>query len=242
MTGKGGEESTEAQQLVCLEAQAPLGMCQTIFYGSSGVGREGGPVHRLQRKVLERKMGETLWLSFGLHLRKYEFELLTAGEREWRAGFRADTEPVDPRGRRLRAVGLDRDFEPRRVKRVDEGCIELEQRFATRADHIGRREEKGGRRLTPFSFLAPRSSLLPRSSILVRRPQRRRARREVRGSGKLATIRTDADKIGVAEHADGVGTVRLTTSPEVAAAEPAEHSRPAGVNAFALKREEEFLD
>src|SRR4029453_1284687 len=51
-----------------------------------------------------------------------------------------------------------------------------------------------------------------------------------------------ADKIGVAEIADGIGAVRLTARPEIAAGEATEHGGAAGLHAFALERVIDFLD
>src|SRR6476646_1204470 len=63
------------------------------------------------------------------------------------------------------------------------------------------------------------------------------------GIGELAaTIAIGANKIGVAEIADGASAVGLAAGPQVAAGETAEHGGPPRLGAFALQRVEDFLD
>jgi hypothetical protein len=56
-----------------------------------------------------------------------------------------------------------------------------------------------------------------------------------------AAVTVDADEVGVAEAADGGGTIRLAARPQIAAGEAAKHRDAAGLRAFSLQREEEFF-
>src|SRR5206468_2217198 len=63
------------------------------------------------------------------------------------------------------------------------------------------------------------------------------------GCGETAAAgAVDADEIGVAEVADGVGPVFFAAGPQVAAGEAAEDRRAPGVGAFALQGVEDLLD
>jgi hypothetical protein len=68
------------------------------------------------------------------------------------------------------------------------------------------------------------------------RPQAVDQGRQLRAGRKLATALTvSADKIGIAEFANGVLPVRLPASPQIAAGESAEHRRTTGMGALALQ-------
>jgi hypothetical protein len=94
---------------------------------------------------------------------------------------------------------------------VDQGGVELQQRFAA-----GEYDVAGLR--------------------MQRRPQAGDGIGQGSGGRLLvAEFAIGADEIGVAEAADGAGTVRFAPGPEVAAGEAAKHRRATGLRAFALE-------
>src|SRR5207253_1737171 len=62
------------------------------------------------------------------------------------------------------------------------------------------------------------------------------------GGIETSAVRGDAHEIGVAEAADRAIAIGLVPRPEIAARKSAEHRRAPRVGAFALQREEDFLD
>jgi len=77
----------------------------------------------------------------------------------------------------------------------------------------------------------------------VGRPLGRNALGQGIGRGELATQgAVGAHEVGIAEAADGAGTVGLAATPEVAARKAAEHGGHARLPAFALQGVEDFLD
>ena len=66
---------------------------------------------------------------------------------------------------------------------------------------------------------------------------------QILGRGELAAVlAVGPDEVGVAEGADGLGPVLLAAGPQVAAGKAAEHGGLAGLAAFTLQGEEDFLD
>ena len=123
-----------------------------------------------------------------------------------------------PSGGSMRAVGLDGDLEAPRVQRVDQGGVELQQRFAAGADDVA------------VALAAAPSARrwrrrVPRAVANRPPPRRRRCRRNrCRRTGRSR-----------------VGAVLLAAGPEVAAGKAAEHGRAARMRALALKCKEDFL-
>jgi hypothetical protein len=101
-----------------------LRVAQAVIDRARGVFDHVRAIHRLQRKALEGETG----ISFRrrARLRIDQFEFVPPPYHEFRAGFRADTDPVHAAGRFDGAVGLDADFEATRMQRVDEGRIHLQ--------------------------------------------------------------------------------------------------------------------
>jgi hypothetical protein len=64
----------------------------------------------------------------------------------------------------------------------------------------------------------------------------------VGGVEASAAFAIGADKVGVAEAADGARAIGLATGPQVAAGEATEHRRPSGVCALALEGKEQLFD
>ena len=99
-----------------------------------------------------------------------------------------------------------------------DAIIDLQQRFAASQHHIGRAGLAGGP---------------------LRRDMACQLGRFAEGAAQRAI---GANKVGIAKAADRLGPVLLAAVPEVAAGKAAEHGRPAGLQAFALQRVEDFLD
>jgi len=75
------------------------------------------------------------------------------------------------------------------------------------------------------------------------RPQRVDGRGQFLGRLELAAaFAVGADKVGVAELANGAGAVAFAAGPQVAAGKAAEHGGAAGLGAFALQGVEDFFD
>src|SRR6516164_3350222 len=89
-------------------------------------------VHRLDGKSPKVKMSEVEGVE--PHLRHDDLELVAVFDNEPGAGLGTDADPVEPRQRENRAVGLDRNLKAALVQRIDQQRIELKQRLAAGAD------------------------------------------------------------------------------------------------------------
>src|SRR5262245_18107026 len=172
-------------------------------------------VHRLEQEMGEGETFEAPRVE--RLLRVDELELIARALVERRAAFGAYADPVHRARHRQRAICLDGDFEAFGMKRRGERLIDLQHRLAAgRADRSARSR-----------IAAPRGA---------------GGAGGTGGVGELAADRSvGTDEIGVAEIADGAGTIRLAALPAIAAGEAAEHGRAAGLHAFALERVIDFL-
>src|SRR5216684_579881 len=204
----------DTECLVGLQAEPPLRMAQTIVDRARGVFDHVRSVHRLQRETFEGEIDESFRGGIGLRINQLEFMALP--DHEVGAGFRADADPVHALGRLDRTVGLDADFEAARMQRIDEGLVHLQQWFAAGQYHVMVGADAG-----------------PLRGDGIRKFAGRRIAAAQRAVG--------SDKIGVAKPARRRGAVLLAAAPEVAAGEPAKHRGPAGMGAFALQGQKDFL-
>src|SRR3954471_16723547 len=104
----------DAQQLVRLEAEAPLRVGQAVGQGSFGiVARHLGisVIHRLKVERLEGESGKAFRLRIRLRLWIDELQLLALSLGQWRVRLWAHADVIDARRRGLSAIGLDRDLE-----------------------------------------------------------------------------------------------------------------------------------
>ena len=120
----------DADEFMCLQAEPPAWVRSTeqdrCGQGFSGILT----IHRLNEEVTKGQGFVRLWISrLGIH----DLQFVTMGDDEWSAAFGAHADPVNARGNRDRAVRLDRYFEVSAVEFLDERCVELKQRLATRA-------------------------------------------------------------------------------------------------------------
>src|SRR5262249_28792613 len=120
-------QSTNAEHLVCLEAQPPAWMLQAVAHRSHGILRELRPIHGLQKEMVKRQPFEPFRLRAYLGIDK--FELISVAKCETRSRFWAHANPVHSAWRRFGSVGFDGDLEPLFMEGVDQGGIELKQRF-----------------------------------------------------------------------------------------------------------------
>src|SRR6185312_14386438 len=103
--------------------------------------------------------------------------------------------------RRLdRAIGLNGDREPMPVERGNEGCVHLEQRLAPGQHHVA------------VAVISP--------PLRGDRVGKLAGRRVAAAQSTIA-----ADKIGVAELADGTRAVLFAAAPEIAPRKPAKYGR-----------------
>src|SRR5690606_36073333 len=109
-------------------------------------------------------------------------------------------------------------FKASGMEGVDQGLIQLQQGFATGADHIGR----------------TLAEIWPEPGHLVGN----RLGRIV----AAAEAAIGAHEIRIAEIADRRGAILLPPGPEIALAEAAEHRRSPRMGPFALQAVEHFLD
>ena len=164
------------------------------------------------REIERFVIGQTLAI-----LRHHHFELVATRDDQLGIGLRAHAHPIDAFGNDLRAVGFHSNAKTLGMQRVDERRVELEQRLPARAHDE------------------------PMRAILLR-PQCHDLRDELGRRAVLAAVlAVGADEVGVAELADGLGTVLFTPRPQVAPCKPAEHGRTTGVRALALQCVEDFL-
>src|SRR5260370_5355273 len=124
----------DAERLVRLHAEPPLGMAQAIVDRARGVFGYVGAVHRLQREAFEGKTEIVLRRRTLLRIDQLQF--VPPAHHEIGAGFRADANPVHALGRGDGSIGLDADLEAARMQRVDQRPIHLQQRFAAGQDDV----------------------------------------------------------------------------------------------------------
>src|SRR6185295_2749553 len=206
---------SDAECLVCLQAEPPLRMAQAVVDRARGVFGHVGSVHRLQRKPFEIEPRKIFRRGAGLRIHQLQF--VAAAHHEASAGFRADADPVHPVGRFDRPVGLDADGEAARMQRIDEGRIDLQQRLAAGQDHVAVGIVAGPLPGDDFGELVRRSVAAAQRAV-------------------------GADKVGIAELAGGAGAILFAAAPEVAAGKTAKHRRAAGMRAFALQGQEYLFD
>src|SRR5262249_52971735 len=148
-----------------------------------------------------------------LLLRVDELEFIPMSKDHWSIRFRAHTNPIQPRGRWLGAICLDGYLEALSVQRIDQGLVELEQRFTSRAN-----DEASARRV-------------PIGPVCGNRP-----RQGMRGIELPAAFTVSANEVRIAERADCLRSVLLHSRPQVAPRKPTENGRPPCLGPFALKR------
>ena len=171
--------------------------------------------------MIEREPFVKRGLGPGLRIDELEFVALCHDEPI--PGLGADAEPVDARGHRQGAIGLDRDLETARVQRLRQRGIDLQQRLAP-GEHDEGRAARG-------------------LAACALRPKGGDGLGQRRGIREAAAARpVHSHEIGIAEAAGGARPVLLAAGPEVAAGKTAEDRRAAGIPPLALQSVEDFLD
>src|SRR5262249_7218520 len=115
--------SSDSEEFVRLDAELPLRVGNAIGDGLLSVLPQRRTIHRREREPLEVKIAELLrrYTVLGEH----EFELVTSADLQLRPGLGADTHPIDARGELDRAVCLQSNLKPVRVKRIDYERVDL---------------------------------------------------------------------------------------------------------------------
>src|SRR3984893_3966235 len=200
---------------MCLEAQPPTRMIETIGHGRRRIRGAFVAVHRLQPEMREREAAQFFWPES--LLRENELKLGPRVRNERRACLRADAKPIETARRGERAIGFDGDFEAPGMDRADQRMIELQQGLAAGENNKALR-------------LATGPSALDRHRKGFR-------------AGKTSAARPiHSHEIGIAETANGGGTIFFLAGPEIAAGKAAKYGGAPGIRAFALQREKDFLD
>src|SRR5262245_51723674 len=83
-------------RLMCLEAESPARMRETVVERCLGIGLAARTIHRLQEEMPEVHSLEPF--GFGACLRKDELELVARFHHQLRIGLGAHAEPVDSVG------------------------------------------------------------------------------------------------------------------------------------------------
>ena len=210
--------SGDAQQLVRLQRDSPLGMPQAVFNRPAGVLCPLGAIHWLQEELGEVERGKQFGLGAGLWVD--ELQLVALRLHQWRTGFRTDADPIDSLGTDPRSIGLDRNLESRRMQAGDQGRVKLQQRFSPGAHHVG-----------------------PAGCGGIKRPELAEMSGEFGCSLKSPpTGAVGPHELRVAELADRSIPVGFQAGPEIAPGEPAEDRRPPRPGPFPLQRVEGFFD
>jgi len=124
--------SWDADELVGLQAKAPLGMIEAEPDGQVGIRGPIWPVHRLQKEVGEFKL---LKLErIGICLRKDKLQFIAGCLHQGGSGLGAYADPVDACGSGQSPVGFDGNLEVAGVQGVDERAVDLQQGLAAGAD------------------------------------------------------------------------------------------------------------
>ena len=172
------------------------------------------PVHWLRKEILKEEAFEIFGGCVGL--RVHELELVTGALDKRRAGLRANADPVYRWRSRSGSICLDRNREAPRVQSVDEWLVELKKRLSTRAHDE--------------SF-----------SVIIAAPRARHRFSELIRLFETSTVRSDSDKIRIAEFANRARAIFLAATPQVASGEATEHRRSPCIRAFALQSVEDLF-
>ena len=173
-------------------------------------------LHGLQREARNSERGELLRTRSRLWID--QLELVAPAHLERRPRLGTDAQPVYARRWQDRSVGLHRDLEALGMERRHSLRVELQERLASRTHHQ-----------------RPRARARVAWPLQANRPRQRPRRLE------LSAVLSHADKLRVAELADGRCTVALASGPEVAPGKATEDRWPSGVRPFALQRVENLL-
>jgi len=198
-----------------LHAQTPARVCLAVGHGCCGVGSGIGPVHGLQVEVF--KVQRFVQRRLGARLRIHQLEFLARGQHALAAALGAHAQPVNAFGRQNRAVGFHGNGEAKCVQGFDQSFVHLQQGLATGQHHKAVRGVGGW-------------------------PKAGNGGGQGWGAVKLAAVRAiGADKVGVAELANGRAAVFFAAAPQVASGETAKHGGLPCIGAFTLQGVEHFF-
>src|SRR5205823_7557805 len=211
-----GASSSDAENLVRLEAQPPTRVLLTVSDGRARIVSQRGTIHGLQKKLVECQILETLRLRPFLWIDK--LQLISVYKRQIGACLRTHTNPINAPWWKPRAVGLDRDLKPERVESRDQTFIELQQRLSAGADN----ETIGILALCGPAALNDVGQFF--------------------WAGKTSAVRRDPDEVRIEKRAHGGRAILLAPRPEIASGKATEDGGPSRMKSLALKGEENLLD
>ena len=116
-----------------LQAELPAWVSKAVLQRQLGIALPLRTIHRLQKKLLKIEWGKEFWFSTGLGKNKFQFAATPEGE--GRASLGTDTDPIDTRRRKERAICLNRNLEAFCVQGVNKRDIKLEQGFTACTHH-----------------------------------------------------------------------------------------------------------
>ena len=208
---------TGPDQLVRLETQAPLRVIEAVACGGFRVGRARRIVHRLQEEIGEVEPG-IAFRAAAFSCGKMSFSSSPRFRPSVASALGLTQIQSRPGGGCQRAIGLDADFEPLLVERLDQRVVELQQRFAASADDIGLARP-------PFGHCAVTASASAAASANRPPPGPSMPTKSVSQKRQMAVARS-----------------RSSAAPQIAAGKAQEHGRTPGPRALALQRVIDFLD
>lgn len=90
-----------------------------------------GAIHWLQKEVVKAQRGEIEPVGLKTGLREDQLQLVALNLNQSSAGLWADTDPINSIRCLNGSVGLHSNFESMRVKRLEQQCVQLQQRLAS---------------------------------------------------------------------------------------------------------------
>ncbi len=203
--------SGDPDELVGLQAKAPVRMGATIFYAARSVGFAVRTVQGLQEEILEVQTGYSFWVDV---LRKDQLQFVATTLDQLRTWLWRDTDPVDAARNWEGSVALYPNLKTAAFTGIDERLIQLEHGFSTSEDDIG------------SSCATTATVLLPTTGD---RFGQLFSCAEARAARAVGT-----DEIRVAEPAVSSLFVAVPAAPQIASAHADKDCNPAAVRTFSL--------
>src|ERR1700688_529926 len=108
-------------------------MLQAIAQRQTRVRFPRGTIHRLEKEILEIEV--LIHFRRRTNLWEDKFEFMPGSKLEFGLCFGTNADPVDVSACRLGSVGLNRNLKTNPMKGIDQGLVQLQERFAPGTDH-----------------------------------------------------------------------------------------------------------